>query len=159
MFREMRRKNQQLSQKECADILEKATSGVLAVSGDDDYPYAVPLSFVYSGGKIYFHSALAGHKVDAISNNEKVSFCVVDKDDVKPEEYTTYYKSVIVFGKARILDLEKDKLETLMALSEKYLSKVSGTDKEIKRFFDNLLMIEITPEHITGKCAKELINK
>lgn len=55
MFREMRRKNQQLPQEECNRILQVATSGVLAVDGDDDYPYAVPLSFVYEDGRLYFH--------------------------------------------------------------------------------------------------------
>ena len=77
MFREMRRKKQALSQEACSVVLEKGTSGVLAVSGDNDYPYAVPLSYVYDGEKIYFHCAKSGHKLDAIQKNQKVSFCVI----------------------------------------------------------------------------------
>jgi len=88
---------------EAVKILQSATSGVLAVCGDDGYPYAVPLSYVYADGKIYFHSALQGHKIDAIRSNPKVSFCVIDKDDIQPQEFTTYFRSVIVFGKARII--------------------------------------------------------
>ena len=98
IFREMRRKKQELSRQEIADILHKGTSGVLALLGDNDYPYAVPISYVYDDGKIYFHSAKSGHKIDAIQRTEKASFCVIDKDLVVPEEYTTYFRSVIAFG-------------------------------------------------------------
>ena len=104
MFREMRRNKQQLSCEECEEILRKSTAGVLAVSGDDGYPYAVPLSYVYCDNKIYFHSAKSGHKIDGIKNNSKVSFCVIAKDEIIPEKFTTYFRSVIVFGKARILE-------------------------------------------------------
>ena len=95
IFREMRRKKQELSQQEVADILHKGTPGVLALLGDNDYPYAVPISYVYDGGKIYFHSAKSGHKIDAIQKTAKASFCVIDQDLVVPEEYTTYFSSVI----------------------------------------------------------------
>ena len=57
MFREMRRKRQALSREEISLILYRGTSGVLALSGDDNYPYAVPISYVYDGEKIYFHCA------------------------------------------------------------------------------------------------------
>lgn len=102
-------KKQELSRQEIADILHKGTSGVLALLGDNDYPYAVPISYVYDDGKIYFHSAKSGHKIDAIQRTEKASFCVIDKDLVVPEEYTTYFRSVIAFGQIRIIegDLEK----------------------------------------------------
>ena len=88
-FRDMRRKRQQLSEEESIAILEKATAGTLALLGDDDYPYAVPISYVYYEGKLYFHSALAGHKVDAIHKCDKASFCVIEQDDVQPKKYTT----------------------------------------------------------------------
>ena len=87
-FREMRRKRQQLSEEESIGILQNATAGTLALLGDNDYPYAVPISYVYHERKLYFHSALAGHKVDAIRKCDKASFCVIDKDDVQPEKYT-----------------------------------------------------------------------
>ena len=85
IFREMRQKKQELSRQEIADILHKGTSGVLALLGDNDYPYAVPISYVYDDGKIYFHSAKSGHKIDAIQRTAKASFCVIDKDLVIPE--------------------------------------------------------------------------
>ena len=96
-FREMRRKRQQLAEEESIAILEKVTAGTLALLGDNDYPYAVPISHVYHERKLYFHSALAGHKVDAIRKCDKASFCVIEKDDVQPEKYTTFFRSVIAF--------------------------------------------------------------
>ena len=86
-FREMRRNRQQLSNEESIAILQKATAGTLALLGDGDYPYAVPISYVYDDGKLYFHSALTGHKVDAIRKCDKASFCVIERDDVQPERY------------------------------------------------------------------------
>ena len=103
MFCEMRRSKQALTAEEVAEILKRNTSGVLAVSGDGGYPYAVPLSYVYLDSKLYFHCAGTGHKLDSILKDDKVSFCVIDQDQVVGEEYTTYFRSVVVFGRARVL--------------------------------------------------------
>ncbi len=116
-FRDMRRKRQQLSVEESIGILQKATSGTLALLGDNGYPYAVPISYVYSEGKLYFHSALTGHKVDAIKSHDKASFCVIDNDDVKPHEYTTYFRSVIAFGRIHIIEDEVEKLDIARLLT------------------------------------------
>lgn len=157
MFRKMRRNNQELSRKESIDVLLKGTSGVLAVQGDDEYPYAVPLSYVYHNSKIYFHCAKVGHKLDAIKKQSKVSFCVIDQDQVKPEEYTTYFRSVIVFGKAHILTEDK-KREALEILAEKYTpDDKDGRTKEIDMLFKAVCMVEIEIEHMTGKEAIELV--
>ena len=91
MFREMRRKRQQLSPEETEAILSRRTNGVLAVLGDEGYPYAVPLSYVWHDGRIYFHCAKSGHKLDAIRACDKVCFTVVDKDDVIPEEFPPFF--------------------------------------------------------------------
>ena len=84
MFREMRRNKQILSNEESINILKNGKSGVLALLGDEDYPYAVPISYVYDNSKIYFHSAKTGHKTDAIKKYSKASFCVIDQDNVIP---------------------------------------------------------------------------
>lgn len=158
MFREMRRKNQSLSAEKCTEILTNATSGVLAVLGDAEYPYAVPLSYVYTGGKIYFHSAVSGHKLDAIKNHCKASFCVIAQDIVAPEKYTTYFQSVIVFGRIRVLEDEQEKRDAAKRLALKYApgDTDAGRAAEIERFWDALCMLELTVEHVTGKEAKEL---
>lgn len=157
MFMEMRRKRQQLTDEACVSILRKMTHGTLAVLGHDGYPYAVPLSYVYVDGKIYFHSARTGHKVDAIAANGKVSFCVVEQDDVRPAEFTTYFRSVVVFGKARILSDEAEKRAALTWLAEKYSPGEAGLEAEFEKGLNRLLMIEIDITHMTGKEAIELV--
>ena len=153
----MRRKRQLLPTEESVSILEKMTSGTLALHGDDGYPYAVPVSYVYADGKIYFHTAVKGHKVDAIQTNGKVSFCVVEQDDVKPAEFTTYFRSVIAFGKARILEDGNEKLSALRLLADKYSHGEAGMEAEIAKGFNHLLMVEITVEHLTGKESIEFV--
>lgn len=160
MFKKMRRSRQQLPMTECEEILALASSGVLAVSGDDDYPYAVPLSYVYHDGKIFFHCAKEGHKIDAIRRNPKASFCVIYQDDVVPEKYTTYFKSVIVFGRARILDKDEI-LPAITLLAKKYYPSDSEENRSyyIEKEFDALCMIELDAEHISGKECIELTRK
>ena len=158
MFRTMRRKNQELSLEENIDILCRGSSGVLAVSGDNGYPYAVPLSYVYQNSKLYFHCAKTGHKLDAIMRNPKVSFCVIDQDQVVPEKYTTYFRSVIVFGTARIIQDETEKRKAIQLLAERYCpNDEQGRMQEIEREYQQLCMVEISVEHISGKEAIELV--
>ncbi len=156
-FREMRRKRQQLSNEESIGILEKATSGTLALLGDNGYPYAVPISYVYHDGHIYFHSALNGHKVDAIRKYDKASFCVIAKDDVKPEQYTTFFRSVIAFGHIHIIEDETEKMETARMLGNRYNpNDDEHLQKELESGFSRMLMIRLDIEHLTGKEAIEL---
>lgn len=155
MFREMRRSRQQLSADETAEILKNASSGVLAVSGDDGYPYAVPLSYVYDGEKIYFHCAVTGHKIDAIRREPKVSFCVIAEDCILPEKFTTVFASVIAFGRAEIITDDEEKRAALMKLAEKYSPGVPKADEEIRGSWDHVCVVGITVEHLTGKEAIE----
>ena len=161
MFREMRRKKQILSMEDAEDILYRGTSGVLAVSGDDDYPYAVPLSYVYDGEKLYFHSAGSGHKLDAISRNARVSFCVIDQNLIIPEESTTYFRSVIVFGTIHIMEDEAEKRKAIEKLALKYApdDTAENREKTINREWKPLCMLELIPEHISGKEAIELVRR
>lgn len=156
MFRQMRRKKQALSKEECGEILQQGTSGVLAVAGDDDYPYAVPMSYVFCKNKIYFHCAKSGHKLDAITRNEKVSFCVIGQDHIVPEEYTTYYKSIIVFGKIRILEDDTEKRTAIEKLTIKYSPNATEADlqKEIEKNWKPLCILEMTIDHMSGKKHK-----
>ena len=159
-FRAMRRKRQQLSEEESVAILKKATAGTLALLGDNDYPYAVPLSYVYQEGRIYFHSALAGHKVDAIRKCDKASFCVIEQDDVQPEKYTTFFRSVIAFGRIHIIEDEHEKLETARMLGNRYNpNHDEALQKEIEGGLSRMLMIRFDIEHLTGKEAIELVRQ
>ena len=111
-FRQMRPKRQELSAEENISILKKATAGTLVQLGDNGYPNAIPFSYVYADGKLYFHGALNGDKIDAVRNYDKASFCVCAKDDVQPEKYTTFFRSVIAFGRIHIIEDETEKLKT-----------------------------------------------
>ena len=161
MFRDLRRTRQALSPQACADVLARGTSGVLAVAGDGGYPYAVPLSFLYDGGKLYFHCARAGHKLDLLDQNPKASFCVIGQDQVVPEKYTTYYRSVILFGTVRRLTAGEEKRAAILALARRYSpdEPAEKVDAEIARYWDALCMLELTPDHITGKECIELVGR
>ena len=155
----MRRHKQALPEGECHAILARNTHGVLAVVGDDGYPYAVPLSYAALNGKLYFHSAAEGHKIDALRECEKVCFTVVDADEVVAERFTTYFRSVIVFGIARILTDPADLRSALGALADKYSPGIGGREKEIESSLCRVAVIELTPERVTGKEAIELVNE
>lgn len=160
IFREMRRKRQQLSEEESIAILQKATAGTLALLGDNDYPYAVPISYVYHEGKLFFHSALAGHKVDAIRKCDKASFCVIEQDDVQPERYTTFYRSVIAFGRIRIIEGEQEKLQIARLLGNRYNpNQDEALKKEIESSLSRMLAIRFDIEHLTGKEAVEFLKQ
>jgi len=155
MFREMRKHKRQLPQEEIPAILERASNGVLACCGDDGCPYAVPLNYVYMDGKICFHSAKEGHKIDALARQPKVSFAVVGEDTIVSAEYTSYFRSVIAFGKARIAEGE-ERIKALEALVEKYSSDQPEASK--RETIDRCTMahvVVIDVEHLTGKEAKE----
>ena len=161
IFREMRLRKQELSRQKVADILHKGTSGVLALLGDNDYPYAVPISYVYDDGKIYFHSAKSGHKIDAIQRTEKASFCVIDKDLVVPEEYTTYFRSVIAFGKIRVIEDDREKRAAIEKLAIKYAPEdtAANRDDAISRGGNLICMLQMKIDHITGKEAIGLVKE
>ena len=160
MFRPMRRKNQELPKTVCEEILACGKTGILAVSGENDYPYTVPLNYIYLDNKIYFHCAKEGHKIDAIKNNEKLSFCVIGKDEVVPEVFGTDFRSVIVFGRARIMD-EGEFMPVIQSFTRKYCPKTSedAIKAEINKDFKRLCMVEITIDHMTGKQAIEFVRK
>lgn len=156
MFKEMRRKNQSLTIEEIQDILITESNGTLALISDNNYPYAVPLNFVYLDEKIYFHCAKVGHKIDAMVNNANVSFAVVAQDKIVSEQYTTYFKSVIAFGKASVIENE-ERILAFTALVEKYCSDRPNQErqKEINHCQSSLI-IGIQIEHLTGKQAMAL---
>ncbi len=159
-FRPMRRVRQQLTNETCLEILRNATSGTLAVLGDADYPYAVPLSFVYTDGIIYFHSAKSGHKIDAIMHHDKASFCVIDKDEIHGDEFTTYFRSVIAFGRITIVSSLVEKLEGAKLLGRKYNpGDEAALTRELEKGLAHMELLRLDIEHLTGKEAIELIGK
>lgn len=158
MFRPMRRAKQQLSDAEANRILDAGTSGVLALMGDDGYPYAVPLSYMHCGGAIYFHCANAGHKLDAVRYCDRASFCLIAQDDVTPEDYSTRYRSAIAFGRIAVVEDEKEQREAIQAICRRYYPE--GTeqrhDREIDGHAGAFTILKLTIEQLTGKESKAL---
>ncbi|MBE5761368.1 MAG: pyridoxamine 5'-phosphate oxidase family protein [Clostridiales bacterium] len=158
MFRQMRRSGQLLPESESIKILMNSTSGVLSLLGDDGYPYGVPLSYSYDDGKLYFHCAKVGHKIDAVKNYDKASFCVIEKDQVVEEEYTSYYRSVIAFGKVHVVEDENEKLRIINHIAAKYVPGREEARKiAINKEFAGMAIIQMDIEHLTGKEARELM--
>ncbi len=161
MFKKMRRFKQLLTAEENIQILQAGSNGVLALCGDDGMPYAVPLSYVYTDGKIYFHGAKEGAKHDLIAQNNKASFCVVAQDMNVPEKFTTYFKSVIAFGTVAVVTDPDEIYHSVDMLALKYSPNEpdSARDAEIKREWNGLKVLRLDITEITGKQAIELVNK
>ncbi len=151
MHREMRKKKKKLSEEESIKIIETCDYGVLATTDSDNMPYAVPVNYVFHDGKIYFHCAKSGHKIDNIKNNPCVSFCIVNNCDIIPEEFNTGFKSAIIFGKAREAD-DTEKLEGLTALVKRFSGDhMESGNEEIKKAWDATTVIIVDIDHMTGK--------
>lgn len=160
MFRELRRKKQLLSEQETLRVLEEGKTGIVGVLGDDGYPYTVPINYVLLEDKIYFHSAKKGHKVDAIAKEPKVSMTVVEKDDVVSREFTTYFRSIQLFGKAYVVEDEAERNVAFRALCEKFSgADMDRYDEIMSKEADAAAIVRIDIEHITGKESMELVNQ
>lgn len=159
MFREMRRYRQKLSDEECVAILTRGSWGVLSLIGDDGYPYGVPLNYVYRDGRLYFHGAKEGHKLDAMRREPKASFCVVDSDELIPEEYTTYFRSVILFGRMNIVTDRERMRDIITVMAERFNpdDTAQHRNEAIEREFPPLCIMELEIEHMSGKEAIELV--
>ncbi len=155
MFRMMRRFKQELLENECIEVLENEPRGIMAVHGDNGYPYAFPMNYIYIDGKLYFHCAKEGHKIDAISADNKVSFCIIDKGFKKEGDWALNIKSVIVFGKIKKIDNIKKKVEILRQLGLKYYPTAEDVEKEIDRFIEKVQILELEIDHMTGKLVNE----
>lgn len=155
----MRRFKQQLPMEDAVAILNVGTNGVMSLVDADGEPYGVPLSYVYDGdGHIYFHSAVSGHKIECIKADSRCSFCVVAMDHIKPGEFTTYFRSVIVRGKVRILSDADDIYRGLMLMCEKYSPGIDPAD-EIARCITHVKVLKLDIEHVTGKESIELVRE
>jgi uncharacterized protein len=151
MFREMRNVKRQLDDTYIGKIFGDGEYGFLGTVGENGYPYAVPLSYVYTNNCIYFHSATEGQKLDNIKFNDKVSFSVVGKTKVLPGDFSTIYESVIAFGKAS-LTAGEEKRQALMDIMKKYSAGFEDKGMQyIDRAIDMTTIIKIEIEHATAK--------
>ena len=157
MFRDLARKKQSLSSEEIIAILKTEKRGVLAVCGDEGYPYSLPINYWYNeeNGYIYFHSGKKGHKVDAITKDNKVSFCVYNNGYKKEGEWALNISSVIAFGRIYVVEDFEKSMEICRKLSLKFTNNLEYIDSEIEKFGAATLCFELRPEHVTGKLVNE----
>lgn len=157
MFRELTRKNKELSVEECIRILKAEKRGVLSVNGDNGYPYGMPMNHWYNeeDEKIYFHCGNVGHRLDALKKDCKVSFCTYDEGYREPGEWALNIKSVIVFGKIEIVNDPDRIIDITTKLSHKFTQDDAYIRTEIKNHAHRTLLLTLTPEHICGKLVQE----
>ncbi|APF27623.1 pyridoxamine 5'-phosphate oxidase family protein [Clostridium sporogenes] len=154
MFSEMRRKDRELKNDEAIEILKNNTYGVLSTISENGYPYGAPISYIFFNNSIYFHSAIKGHKLDNISNNNRVSFCVVGRTHILPDKFSTEYESVIVFG--RVIEVSNDEKNTaLLEILNKYSADYIEQGKEyIQKASKATKVMKINIEHTSGKAKR-----
>ena len=156
-FRPMRRNKQELSREECIKILMQEPRGVLSVLGEGGYPYGMPINQYYcpENGRLYFHTAREGHRLDAIRAYDKVSLCVYDEGYRKEGEWALNIRSVIVFGHIRVVEDQPHALEMIRGLARKFTDDEGYIAHEIQSAARHVLCLELTPDHITGKLVNE----
>ena len=158
MFRPMRRKHHLISDEAAKALLASERRGVLAVNGDDGYPFAIPVNYLYdeAANKIYLHGAKKGHKVDAINRCDKVCFTVYGNERIdENEKWAPYMQSAVVFGRCRLIDDPVDATPKIRAMAMKYYPSAEAVDEEIAKSLKGMYVYEISIEHLSGKEIQE----
>lgn len=157
MFRKCRRQNKEISIDDSRKILREERRGILAVNGDEGYPYAIPVNYYYDEeeNKIFFHGSRVGHKIDSLKNSDKVCFTVLGKETIKEENWAPYVKSVVLFGRCRLVNEESIAGSRLRQLARKYYPNEELIDEEIARSGVAVQMYVIEIEHMSGKEVQE----
>lgn len=157
MFRAVRKKKNEISKDEAKNLLSSSRRGVLAVNGDDGYPYAIPINYLYDeeNNKIIFHGAKAGHKVDSIKKNDKICFTVFGNETIMEENWAPYLQSVVVFGKCHLVENRDDTVRLVKKFALKYYPNEDMVNEEIANFGKGVQMFEIEIEHLSGKKVQE----
>lgn len=153
----MRRKRKQIDKESAETLLEQSRRGILAVNGDDGYPYAIPINYFYDreNQKIYFHGARVGHKVDALKKCDKVCFTVYGNETVKEDPWAPFVQSVVIFGRCHFLEADEKAMALLKQLAMKYYPNEQLADAEITQSGKAVQLFEIEIEHLSGKEVQE----
>lgn len=157
MFRPIRKKKNEISIDAVKHLLHNARRGIFAVNGDDGYPYAIPVNYLYDeeNQKIYFHGARAGHKADAIKKCDKVCFTVVGNETIRKESWAPFVQSVVIFGRCHLVEDRPAALALVKKFAMKYYPNESMVDEEIALDGKAVQMYEIEIEHCSGKEVQE----
>ena len=155
-FRHMRLSDNQVSEEEAKKMLEEATHGVLAIQTEAGYPITIPVNFVYKDNKILFHGANEGQKYELIQKEPTASFCIVAKDDIRPEFITSLYASTIAIGTVKEIKDDEGKMDCIISILEKLVPTVMESGRAyVKDSWDSFACFELDIEHLTGKIGTE----
>ena len=155
MERKMYKEKRQLSAEETQALFVKGHHGILSVNGDDGYPYAVPVNYVFIDGKIYIHSAKYGYKIDALKQNDKVCFTAILNSQIIPDKFTAAFESVVAFGKASFIDDGDEKLTALRTFIERFSpDHQEAGERFIHAAYEKTQIIRIDVEQMTGKAYR-----
>ena len=157
MFRPIRKKKNEISVDKAKALLRSSRRGVLAVNGDDGYPYAIPINYLYDeeNEKIIFHGAKAGHKVDALKKNDKICFTVFGNEAAKEEAWAPFLQSVVVFGRCHLVESQEDAIALVKKFAAKYYPNMDMVNEEAASSGRAVQMFEIQIEHLSGKEVQE----
>ena len=157
MFRPIRRKKREIDTAAAEELLRSSRRGILAVNGDDGYPYAVPVNYFYDrdAQKIYFHGSREGHKADALRKCDKVCFTVYGNETIRKEAWAPYMQSVVAFGRCRMLGPDDETTVRLKQFAMKYYPSEQLADETIARSGKAVQLFEIEIEHLSGKEVQE----
>ena len=157
MFRKIRNKKNEFDSNAVHNLLQYSRRGVLSVNGDNGYPYAVPVNYLYDriSQKIYFHGACAGHKVEAIKACDKVCFTVYGNETIKEESWAPFVQSAVVFGRCNLVKAGVRAADILKQFAMKYYPDEKMADEEIARAGKAVQIFEIDIEHLSGKEIQE----
>lgn len=157
MFRPMRRASRAIPEEAAKHLLQQSRRGVLAVNGDNGYPFAIPVNYYYDQehDKIYFHGAKSGQKADALKQNDKVCFTVYGNEHFEPGDWAPYVQSTVVFGRCHLIDDAAATEARVRELGMKYYPGKEEVEKEIALDIKAVQLYEITIEQLTGKQIQE----
>lgn len=157
MFRPLRRTKNAISEEAAKQLLADCKRGVLAVNGDDGYPFAFPIDYYYDreNEKIYFHGAKSGHKVDSLNKSDKVCFTVFGNEHTVEGDWAPYVQSAIVYGRCTAVEDMDLAVEKIRSLALRYYPSAEAVEEEIAKDMSHAQVFEITIEHLCGKQIHE----
>ena len=157
MFRSIRKKRNEISTDEAKELLRCSRRGILAVNGDNGYPYAIPINYLYDEDthKIVFHGAKAGYKVDCLKVCDKVCFTVYGNERIQEESWAPFLQSTVVFGRCHLVENQEATMTLIKKFAMKYYPSEAEADEEIEADLKAVQLIEITIDHMTGKEIQE----
>jgi len=155
MNRPMRREDRRLDDAAAMALLKRGEYGILSTAGKDNRPYGIPVNYVVMEDAIFFHCATEGQKLENITANRGVSFCVVGRTELLPEKFSTRYESVVVSGNAGVVEKQETKKKALNALVAKYApGNIAAGKAYIDKLMDTTAVVRISIDHLIGKARK-----